>query len=140
MVFAAISIVRNCHYCETAHLAFAKVCGANPETLEELRKDVTRLKPGPTRDVIRFAVKCGMNPNTLRESDYDLLREHGFSVAQIVEIVGAAAFAMYATTIADAFQVQTDPEFFEILGRQAGERSGTDVKRTASKPLPAEGR
>lgn len=115
MIFAAISTARGCEYCEAAHLAFAKVDGVPSETIETLVKGFLGLPPGRTRDVLYFAIKCAMRPVTLTEEDYQGLRNHGFSTAEIVEIVGACAFAMYATTVADAFRVQVDPEFREIL-------------------------
>ncbi|HEX7899944.1 MAG TPA: peroxidase-related enzyme [Planctomycetota bacterium] len=115
MLFVAISQARDCKYCEAAHLAICRLFGIDKETLETLTRDLASLKPGRTRDVIRFGVKAALDPQSVSQEDYDVLRRHGLSDAEIVEVIGMAAFSVYANIVADATRVEIDPAFEEIL-------------------------
>jgi alkylhydroperoxidase family enzyme len=63
------------------------------------------------RDMIMFAMKCAREPQAMTTDDYDGLRKHGFSQAQIMELVGMAALAVYANIIADATGMEADRMF-----------------------------
>jgi uncharacterized peroxidase-related enzyme len=115
MVFSAISVARNCKYCAAAHLAFCKVLGADPASLAALSGDLDALQPRRTREVVKFGVKCALNPAGIAESDLTVLRGHGLSDAEVVELVSMCAFSTYATIVADALKLETDAGFMEIL-------------------------
>jgi uncharacterized peroxidase-related enzyme len=115
MIFVAISQARNCKYCEAAHMAICRLFGVGKETLEILTRDLRELKPGRTRDVIRFGMKAGLEPQSVTQEDYDVLRRHGLSDAEIVEVIGMAAFSVYANIVADSTRVEIDSGFEDIL-------------------------
>ena len=115
MLFVAISQARNCRYCEAAHLAICRLFGLEKETLETLTRDLNALKPGRTRDVIKFGLKAALEPQGVTQEDYDLLRRHGLADEEIVEIIGMAAFSVYANIVADATRVEIDSGFEHIL-------------------------
>src|ERR1700740_2012581 len=108
MIFVAISAAKKCAYCEAAHLAFCRILKVDRETCKNLVRDIDALEPARLRDIVRFAVKAGTNPKSLKEKDYRALKKHKLSDAQIIEIVGMAAFATYAITVADALKLKTD--------------------------------
>lgn len=115
MLFVAVSQARGCKYCEAAHQAICRLFGVDKETLETLARDLNELKPGRTRDVIKFGVKAALEPQSIAQEDYDGLRRHGLSDEEIVEVIGMAAFSVYANIVADATRVETDAEFDRII-------------------------
>ena len=108
MIFVAISAAKKCTYCEAAHLAFCRILKVDPETCENLVRNVDALRPLRLRDIVRFAVKAGTAPETLTGKDYQTLKKHKLSDAEIIEIVAMAAFATYAITVADALKLKVD--------------------------------
>jgi uncharacterized peroxidase-related enzyme len=115
MMFVAISAARKCHYCETAHLAFCKLLGSDSETRRSLVEDLDAIRPRRSAEAVKFAVKAALNPAEMDSADYQGLRDHGISDAEIAEILAMTAFSMYATTLADAFHLSVDAEFEDIL-------------------------
>jgi uncharacterized peroxidase-related enzyme len=115
MVFVAISAARNCQYCTTAHLAFCALLGVDAATLTLLDTNIDAIEPQRTREVLRFAVHCATNPGSLTLADYEVLRSHGITEAELVELVAMAAFSVYATIVADALKVDIDTGFHAIL-------------------------
>ena len=114
MMFVAISIDRQCRYCEAAHVACCRMLGVNPETLHQLVNDVHSIADRKQRDMILFAVKCSRNPQGLAEADFDNLRRHGLSQSEIVETIAMSALAVYANVIADATEMDPDEMFASL--------------------------
>jgi uncharacterized peroxidase-related enzyme len=115
MVFVAISAARNCQYCTTAHLAFCALLGVDAATLSLVDTNIDAIEPQRTREVLRFAVHCATNPGSLTPADYEVLRSHGITEAELVELVAMAAFSVYATIVADVLKVDIDTGFHAIL-------------------------
>jgi uncharacterized peroxidase-related enzyme len=118
MIFVAISVARDCKYCEAAHLAFCSLLGVEPGTLSALTEHIEALRPERTKDIVRFSVKCALQPRSIEQSDYESLRQHGITDGEIIETIAMCGFAMYATTIADVLQLDTDREALNILSPQ----------------------
>lgn len=108
MMFVAISVARKCKYCEVAHVAFCRILKVDPETCENLVRNMDAIKPERTRDIIRFAVKTAVDPKSLGDPDYKSLAKHKISPEEIEEIVAMSAFANYAITVADSLQLELD--------------------------------
>lgn len=115
MIFVAISDARKCHYCEAAHLAFCKVLGVDDETRSALIEALDTLVPKRTQDIVRFATKVATDPTNLVDKDYEVVKQHGVSDAELMEIIAMASLATYATIIADALKIDIDKDFQEIL-------------------------
>ncbi|QYM77914.1 peroxidase-related enzyme [Horticoccus luteus] len=115
MILVAVSAERACKYCEAAHSAFCKMLGLDDESLAHLSNGLRTLKPKRTAEVIEFAVKAGLNPQGVTAEDYARLRAHGLSDAELMEIVAMAAFSVYANVVADATQMEIDPELRPAL-------------------------
>lgn len=111
MMFTAISKDRACRYCEAAHLACCRMLGVDLQTLEHLVANIESISPAKARDILRFGVKCARDPQGLAAADYDMLRGHGLSQSEIVEIVAMSALAVYANIIADATGMPADDMF-----------------------------
>jgi uncharacterized peroxidase-related enzyme len=109
LIFVAISRERNCRYCVAAHIACCRMLGVDVERIATNLLDTAADPAG--RDMIMFAMKCAREPQAMTTDDYDGLRKHGFSQAQIMELVGMAALAVYANIIADATGMEADRMF-----------------------------
>jgi len=114
MMFVAISKDRQCRYCTAARIACCRMLGANPETLNQLVRDVHSIPNLKLRDMILFAIKCSRNPQSLAEADFANLRQHGLKESEIPEIIGMSALAVYANIIADATAMDEDEMFDKI--------------------------
>lgn len=112
MIFVAISVDRNCGYCEAAHLACCRMLGVDDEQLTTLVKNVDQMLPARTRDIIAFAVKCARTPQGLHDDDIAAMRSHGLGDAELMELIAMSALAVYANTLADAMAVEPDSMFF----------------------------
>jgi uncharacterized peroxidase-related enzyme len=115
MIFVAISVARDCKYCEAAHLAFCNLLSVEPQNLRVLTENIDALRPERTRDIVRFSVKCALEPRNVEQSDYDKLRKLGVTDSEIIETIAMCGFAMYATTVADVLRLDIDPEVRSIL-------------------------
>jgi uncharacterized peroxidase-related enzyme len=82
MIFVAISIDRNCAYCEAAHVACCRMLGVDDKTLTTLVRNIDELTPRRAREIISFAVKCSKSPQGLDQKDIDLMRSHGLDDAE----------------------------------------------------------
>jgi uncharacterized peroxidase-related enzyme len=102
LLFAAISKERNCQYCAAAHIACCRMLGLKPELLDIMVKDITSFTNLKLRDILLFGLKCSKNPQNLAEADYEKLRQHGLSRAEILEVIAMAGLAVYANILADA--------------------------------------
>jgi uncharacterized peroxidase-related enzyme len=111
MIFVAISIDRECRYCEAAHLACCRMLGVDPKTLEALVANINDVEPAAAREALRFAVKCSRSPQSLTEQDFKSLRDHGFVDSKITEIISMSGLAVYANIVADATGVLPDAMF-----------------------------
>ena len=116
----AICVAQGCKYCEAAHLAFCSLLSVQPEDMAALTENIDALRPGRTKDIIRFSVTCALQPRTLEQSDFAKLRAHGITDGEIAETVAMCGFAMYAVTVADAFRLDVDPEITSILAPHLG--------------------
>jgi len=111
MIFVAISKERNCHYCLAAHIACCRMLGVD---IERFVHDVQSVTDPVLRDMILFAMKCARDPQSLTDTDYEALRKHGLSKADIMELISMSALAAYANIIADATAMEPD-KVFEAL-------------------------
>jgi uncharacterized peroxidase-related enzyme len=114
MIFAAISMDRDCRYCAAAHLACCRMLGVDPELLDGLVRDVNAISDPKLRDLILFAVKCSREPQSLTEADYEKLRRNGLEQSEIVEVIAMSALAVYANILADATGMEADAMFDQL--------------------------
>ena len=111
LLFAAISKDRNCQYCAAAHIACCRMLGVNPELLYTMVKDIKSIGNLKLRDILLFGLKCSREPQKLAEADYETLRQHGLSQAEILELIAMSGLAVYANIIADATGMERDTMF-----------------------------
>jgi hypothetical protein len=64
--------------------------------------------------MLEFAMKCARSPQSLAPMEFSRLRSFGLGNLEIMEIIGTAAFAVYANIIADATGMQSDDMFSQV--------------------------
>ena len=112
LMFVAISVDRKCVYCSAAHVACCRMLNVNPDWTEAVAQGNPGAIADPKlRDMLMFAVKAARDPQSLDAPDFRKLRNYGLGPAEIMEIIGMAAFAVYANVIADATAMDGDPMF-----------------------------
>ena len=62
------------------------------------------------RALCAFAVKLTRTPQSMKESDIAGLREHGFDDVAIHDAIQVASYFNYINRIADAIDVELEPE------------------------------
>jgi len=115
MIFVAVADARHCNYCKAANLTFLKNLGVDEETRNALINSLDRLVPKRTQDIVKFATKVAIDPTNLVDKDYEIVKQHGVSDAELMEIIAMASVATFATIIADALKIDIDKDFQEIL-------------------------
>ena len=112
MMFVAISMDRDCKYCESAHLACCRMLGVDDKTLSTLVRSIDDMMPEKSRDIIQFGIKCARDPQSLNDDDFAVLKAHGLNHSQTTEVIAMSALAVYAITMAEAMQLDADEMFF----------------------------
>ena len=111
MMFVAISYDRECEYCLAAHLACCRMLKVDPEWIELAARNADAIPDPKVRDIIAFARKSARDPQSLTTDDFAVLRAHGLTDAEILEIISMAALAVYANIMADATRMEADAIF-----------------------------
>jgi len=111
MMFVAISHERTCKYCTAAHIACCRMLKVDPEFIRQATGTASLISDPKLRDMMLFALKCARAPQSIAPHDYSVLRRHGLSNREILEIISMAGLAVYANILADATGMEEDPMF-----------------------------
>ena len=109
MILVAVSVQRNCNYCAAAHIACCKMLGIGESTMTALMRNLDDIRPTRTRDILKFAVKCATDVLNLTDEDYAIVRRHGTSDEELLEIIAMSCLSVYSNLMADATKVKLDP-------------------------------
>ncbi len=117
MIMIAISSLKNCNYCETAHQVFCFSMGALPEQIEFLINSYTLPDTDNPKDkaAVDFAVRLSKHPNTSSKEDFEELQALGFSKAEILEVIAMSGMAVFYSHLADATKITIDEGFKAAL-------------------------
>jgi len=112
LLFVAISVDRQCMYCAAAHIACCNMLEVNPEWTEAFSHgEPSKVADPKLRTMIEFGLKASRDPQSVSPQDLARLRSYGLSDIEAMELIGMAAFAVYANIIADATGMQPDEMF-----------------------------
>lgn len=117
MIVVATSGVNHCPYCVVAHGAILRIHAKNPQIADQVAThhpsaDITARQ----KAMLDFAVKLARTPESMTESDYQALRDHGFSEEDIWDIGGITAFFALSNRMAHLIEMRPNDEFF-LMGR-----------------------
>lgn len=118
MIIVAVSGVNDCLYCTVAHGALARIYGDDPHLAEQLATNHrTANLPDAHRAMLDFAVKLTERGPEVDESDFERLREHGYSRRAVWDVGSVAAFFNLSNRLAHLADMRPNEEFYE-LGRE----------------------
>jgi uncharacterized peroxidase-related enzyme len=122
MIIVAVSGANDCLYCVVAHGALARIYAKDPHIAEQLATNHRTADVSEAhRAMLDFAVKLTERAPEIDESDFERLREHGFSQRAIWDIGSVAAFFNLSNRMAHLADMRPNEEFYR-LGREP--RSG----------------
>jgi uncharacterized peroxidase-related enzyme len=124
MIVVATSGVNHCLYCVVAHGAILRIYAKNPQIADQVathhpNADITERQ----KAMLDFAVKLARTPEAMTASDYQALRDHGFSEEDIWDIGGITAFFALSNRMAHLIEMKPNDEFF-LMGRVPPAKKG----------------
>ena len=117
MIVVATSAANECQYCVVAHGAILRIRAKNPLIADQVatnyrKADLTERQ----RAMLDFALKVAGNAQAVNESDYETLRDHGFSEEDIWDIGAVTAFFALSNRMANLVAMRPNDEFY-AMGR-----------------------
>ncbi|MFC6825897.1 peroxidase-related enzyme [Halopelagius fulvigenes] len=121
MIIVAVSGVNHCYYCNVAHGALVRIYAEDPELADQL---VANYRTADVSDerlaMLDVAVKLTERPTEVGESDFELLREAGYSEEEIWDIGAVTAFFNLSNRMAMFADMRPNDEFHG-MGREPRE-------------------
>jgi uncharacterized peroxidase-related enzyme len=115
MIVVAVSGANDCLYCVVAHGALLRVYGDDPHLAEQLATDPSTADISEAhRDMCEFAVTLTEDPTAIDESDFERLRNHGFSQEAIWDVGSVASVFNLSNRMAHLADIRPNAEFYEI--------------------------
>jgi len=119
MIVVATSAVNQCQYCVIAHGAILRIRAKNPLIADQVatnyrKADITARQ----KAMLDFAMKVSATAHLVGESDFETLKQHGFTDDDIWDIAGVSAFFGMSNRIANVTSMRPNAEFYS-LGRGA---------------------
>ena len=124
MIVVATSGVNHCLYCVVAHGAILRIYAKSPQIADQIathypNADITERQ----KAMLDFAVKLARTPEAMTASDYQALRDHGFTEEDIWDIGGITAFFALSNRMAHLIEMKPNDEFF-LMGRVPPAKKG----------------
>lgn len=117
MIVVTTSGLNECIYCVVAHGAILRIREKNPLIADQLATNYRKSDISPRQHaMLDFAVKVSRQAQEVEESDFDALRQHGFSDEDIWDIGAIAAFFALSNRMANMTAMRPNEEFY-LLGR-----------------------
>lgn len=117
MIVVATSGVNRCQYCVVAHGAILRIYAKDPQVADQIA--VHHPKANITdrqKAMLDFSVKLARTPEAMSESDYQNLRNNGFSDEDIWDIGAITAFFGLSNRMAHLTDMRPNDEFY-LMGR-----------------------
>lgn len=110
MIFYAVSRKNDSAYFTAAHKMLCLQAGINEETLMAVPDRLDEIESERTRTIVEFALKAAKYPQDLDSDDYGQVRALGIDNNEILQILFVAGIAVYIDLVANALNVEVDPE------------------------------
>ena len=116
-IVVAVSAENDCLYCVTAHGAALRVLGKDAVVADQIAINWRTADLAPRlRAILAFASEVNARGFAASDERIALLRQGGFSAADIWDIAAVAAFFGFSNRMAGAMDLRPNPEFYS-LGR-----------------------
>jgi uncharacterized peroxidase-related enzyme len=117
MIVVATSGANDCLYCIVAHGAILRVYAKNPFVADQVAVNYRKAEiTERQKAMLEFALKVALRSAEIEETDFEALREHGFSDEDIWDIGAIAAFFALSNRMANLVAMRPNDEF-HLLGR-----------------------
>lgn len=117
MIVVATSNINQCHYCVIAHGAILRVRAKNPLIADQVAVNYRKADLTPRQiAMLDFALKISQEAYLVNDTDFQNLRAHGFTDADIWDIGAIAGFFAMSNRLANMMSLRPNDEFY-LLGR-----------------------
>ena len=112
MIAVVVSSINKCFYCQVAHGASVRELSKNPELSEELimNYNIANISD-KDKAMLEFSDKMTSSSYKIQEKDRNILREHGFTDADIWDIASVVGFFNMSNRIASATKMIPNNEY-----------------------------
>ena len=115
MIVVATSGENNCQYCVVAHGAVLRIRAKHPLVSDQVAVNYRKSDITPRQRVmLDFAVKVCNESGSVDESDYQTLRDAGFSEEDIWDITAITAFFGMSNRLANVLGMEPNAEFYNM--------------------------
>jgi uncharacterized peroxidase-related enzyme len=112
MIAVAVSAQNHCFYCLTSHGAVLRIRSADEVLADTIAANYRAADLTPRqRAMLDLAVKITNASDTIGDEEIDGLHAHGFSDAEIMDIIQTAAFFNYSNRVANALGMRPNHEY-----------------------------
>ncbi len=125
MIVVATSGLNQCIYCVVAHGAILRLRDKSPYLADQIATNYLKAEITPRQKaMLDFAVKVSLNSHELNNSDFEEMRQHGFSDEDIWDTGAVSAFFSLSNRMADLTSMRPNAEFY-LLGRVPKKKNET---------------
>lgn len=117
MIVVATSGLNQCIYCVVAHGAILRIREKNPLLADQVATNYRNADITPRQKaMLDFAVKISTDAGKVCDSDFEEVRQHGFSDEDIWDIGAISAFFALSNRMANLASMRPNDEFY-LMGR-----------------------
>ena len=117
MIVVATSGLNQCIYCVVAHGAILRIREKNPFLADQVAANYRKADITPRQKaMLDFAAKMSLHAYDVNDSDFEGLRQHGYSDEDIWDIGAIAALFSLSNRMANLTNMRPNDEFY-LLGR-----------------------
>ena len=115
MIVVATSGLNHCVYCVVAHGAIVRIREKDPHLSDQLATNYLKAVITLWQKVmLDFATKVSLESHKLKNSDYEELRQHGFSDEDIWDIGAISSFFALSNRMANLTDLRPNDEFYSM--------------------------
>jgi len=115
MIVVATSGLNHCVYCVVAHGAIVRIREKDPHLSDQLATNYLKAEITLRQKVmLDFATKVSLESHKLKNSDYEELRQHGFSDEDIWDIGAISSFFALSNRMANLTDLRPNDEFYSM--------------------------
>ena len=115
MIVVPTSGLNQCLYCVVAHGAILRIREKNTILADQLATNYTKADISERqKTMLDFAVKVSLDSHNLKSSDFDVMKNHGFSDEDIWDTGAIAAFFALSNRMANLTNMIPNNEFYSM--------------------------
>jgi len=117
MIVVAVAGANDCLYCFVAHGAILRIYAKDPLVADQVGVNYRKANITPRQKaMLAFALKVSERSGDIEDSDFEMLRDEGFTDEDIWDIGNISAFFCLSNRMANLIALRPNDEFY-ALGR-----------------------